>query len=247
MSNENIIWNTIDKLFTINKNILVNHHLDSYNDFFFNKIYNIFNEKNPILIQKDIDNDTKEFNYIAELFLGGLNGDKIYYGKPIIYDETREHFMFPNEARLRNMTYAITIHIDIDIKYKIMNKDNKYDESSITLEKIYLGKFPIMLNSKLCILNNLDKNTKFIMGECKNDNGGYFIIDGKEKAIISQEKFADNMIYIKDNHSELYSHSAEIRCVSEDSSKPIRTLSIRIVRPTDNYTNNNIVVNIPNV
>lgn len=247
MSNENIIWNIIDKLFTTNKNIFVNHHLDSYNDFFFKKIYNIFNEKNPILIQKDINNETKEFNYIAELFLGGLNGDKIYYGKPIIYDENREHFMFPNEARLRNMTYAITIHIDIVIKYKIMNQDKTYDESSITLEKIYLGRFPIMLNSKLCILNNLDKNTKFIMGECKNDNGGYFIIDGKEKTIISQEKFADNMIYIKDNHSELYSHSAEIRCVSEDSSKPIRTLSIRIVRPTDNYTNNNIVVNIPNV
>ena len=38
-----------------------------------------------------------------------------------------------------------------------------------------------MLNSDLCILNKLDKNVKFNMGECKNDKGGYFIIDGKEK------------------------------------------------------------------
>ena len=44
MSNENIIWNIIDKLFTTNKNIFVNHHLDSYNDFFLKK-YTIFSMK----------------------------------------------------------------------------------------------------------------------------------------------------------------------------------------------------------
>ena len=45
-------------------------------------------------------------------------------------------------------------------------------------------------------------------------------------------KFADNMIYIKSDFNELYSHSVEIRCVSEDASKPVRTLSLRILRPT---------------
>ena len=85
------------------------------------------------------------------------------------------------------------------------------------------------------------------MGECKNDSGGYFILDGKEKVIISQEKFADNMLYIRDKVNDLYSHSAEIRSVSEDASKPIRTLAIRIVSPSASLTNNQIVVNVPNV
>ena len=56
-----------------------------------------------------------------------------------------------------------------------------------------------MLKSDLCVLNKLKPRLKFNMGECKNDKGGYFIIQGKEKAIISQEKFANNMIYVCEN------------------------------------------------
>ena len=91
--------------------------------------------------------------------------------------------MKPNEARLRNMTYGTTLHVDVDIIYKIKDENGVENVSEIILEKIYFGKFPIMLNSDLCILNTLDSHVKFNMGECKNDKGGYFIIDGKEKII----------------------------------------------------------------
>ena len=60
-------------------------------------------------------------------------------------------------------------------------------------------------------------------------------------------KFADNMLYVRGKGNELYSHSAEIRSVSEDASKPVRTVGVRIVRPTAKYTNNQIVVSVPNV
>lgn len=245
---EELPWLIIDKLFTDNPYILVAHHLDSYNDFFANGINRIFKEKNPIKIMKQQDPKTSEFNYICNLYLGGKDGSKIYYGKPIIYDEDREHYMFPNEARLRNMTYGITIHYDVDVEFMILDQStNQMKPNSLTLEKIFLGRFPIMLASNLCILNGLDRYARFEMGECKNDRGGYFIIDGKEKCIIAQEKFADNMIYTRDKASDLYSHSAEIRSVSEDASKPVRTLAIKIVAPSAKYTNNQIVVVIPNV
>ena len=78
--------------------------------------------------------------------------------------------------------------------------------------------------------------------------GGYFIIDGKEKVIVSQEKFADNMVYVREYAVDAtYSHSAEIRSVSENVSKPVRTFSIRMVAPDSTYANKNLVVNIPNV
>ena len=248
-SYDNLSWIIIDKYFKDNPELFVRHHLDSYNDFINNKIYNIFKEKNPIKILKNQDETTKEYNLQAEIYLGGLDGTKLHFGKPIIYDEERSHYMYPNEARLRNMTYAFTLHIDVLVKYKLkLDPTNKeFNESETMLEKIYFGKFPIMLNSDLCILNKFNTNLKFHMGECKNDYGGYFIIDGKEKVIICQEKFADNMIYIKSDYNEIYSHVCEIRSVSEDSSKPIRTFSIRIMRPSPKYTNTQIVVNIPNV
>ena len=58
-----------------------------------------------------------------------------------------------------------------------------------------LGQIPIMLKSKLCVLNNLPGNTCFDMGECKYDQGGYFIIDGKEKVLIAQERQTENKIF----------------------------------------------------
>ena len=235
-----ISWKIIDKYFADNPNNLVKHHLDSFNDFFENGIFNIFRENNPL---KFVNENNK-----INIYLGGKDGDLIYFGKPTIYDETigerSKHYMYPNDARLRNMTYAVSIHYDIFIEY-INNNEIIHTD---TKTGIYLGRFPIMLQSKLCILNGLSPTVRYNMGECKNDYGGYFIIDGKEKSIIPQEKFADNMIYIKKNKGDNeYSYSADIRSVSDDTSKPIRTLSIRIVAPSLKYTNNQIVVSIPNV
>ena len=244
---DNIVWSIIDKYFNDNPNLLVVHHLDSFNSFVNNGIKKIFREKNPVTILQKQDPETKEYNYQANIYFGGKDGSLIQFGKPIIFDETRQHFMFPNEARLRNMTYGATIHYSIVIDYIIIDNEGNRQEITNQIDNIFLGKFPIMLNSDLCILNNLQKDVKFFMGECKNDLGGYFIIDGKEKAVISQEKFADNMLYIKDKFNDLYSHSAEIRSVSEDASKPIRTLSIRILSPSPSLTNNQILVNVPNV
>jgi DNA-directed RNA polymerase II subunit RPB2 len=115
------------------------------------------------------------------------------------------------------------------------------------LNKIFFGRFPIMLHSNYCILKDKPRELIFNLGECRNDNGGYFIIDGKEKVIISQEKFANNILYIKDKVNDLYSHSAEVRSESEDTSKPIRTTSVRRVSPTDKISYGQYVVELPNV
>ena len=250
---DKISWKIIDTYFNDNPHNLVAHHLESYNDFFSSGINKIFRDNNPIrFIEREDsteslakDKDTKKNE--ALLYLGGKDGSKIYFGKPIIYDEKHTHYMYPNDARLRNMWYGMTIHYDVDVDIFYYEGEER-KQASITLEKIYLGRFPIMLQSNFCILKTLAPEIRFNLGECRNDYGGYFIISGKEKVIISQEKFANNMLYIKKNkEDDNYSHSAEIRSVSEDPSKPIRTTAVNIVAPSPTLSNNQIVVMIPNV
>ena len=259
---DTIAWNLIDKYFKDNPYNLVAHHLDSYNDFFDKGIFQIFRENNPIrFIEREEQNKqlTAKGDVIEKgrnecfLYLGGKNGTKLYFGKPVIYDsnsnsgEPYPHYMYPNDARLRNMTYGTTIHYDVDVEFVFYEGEEKI-EQTITLEKIYLGRFPIMTHSNLCILKGITSQARFNLGECRNDFGGYFIIDGKEKCIVSQEKFADNMLYVRKNKDDnTYSYSCEVRSVSEDSSKPIRYTSAKIVAPDATYSNNQIVIDVPNV
>jgi DNA-directed RNA polymerase II subunit RPB2 len=248
---DQVSWKIIDTYFKDNPSNLVSHHLESYNDFFNDGIYRIFKDNNPIrFIERKDDKDEKNPTAPNEcfLYLGGKDGTKLYYGKPTIYDKSRVHYMYPNDARLRNMTYGTTIHYDVEVEMFFTDESGERKQHKTVLEKIYLGRFPIMLQSNMCILKSLSAEIRFNMGECKNDYGGYFIIDGKEKVIIPQETFANNVLYIrKYKEDELYSHSSEIRSVSEDPSKPIRTTGVKIVSPSTTLTNNQIVVVVPNV
>ena len=86
VNNEKLVWSIIDKYFTDNPESFVSHHLESYNDFFGSGLQRIFKEKNPIKIRKDQDPKTNEFNIQCNIFLGGKDGTKIYYGKQIQYN-----------------------------------------------------------------------------------------------------------------------------------------------------------------
>ena len=275
LQTDELHFKIIDKYFK--ENSLVEHHISSCNNFYDNSIKKILKDLNPLTYYSEY-NDAKKLNkYNVELYIGGKEGQLIYYGKPVIYDEGNVHYMFPNEARLRNMNYGISIHYDIEVEYTIYDSEFKKTEKftkyipdnpqreaqdkrktnaqkdvdnageQVNKDHLFLGMFPIMVQSNLCILNNLPKETRYTMGECRHDYGGYFIVDGKEKVIIPQEKFGDNLIYIREVNDNMHDYSVEVRSVSEDTSKPQRTFAIRRIAPSPSYTNGQIMVFIPNV
>ena len=248
-----VSWDIIDTYFKENPYNFVAHHLDSYNQFIEKGIFQILRENNPVrlLEQADKSGPGKKVNE-CRLYMGGKTGTRVYFGKPIVYDEDAEgepspQYMYPNIARLRNLTYGVAIHYDVEVEFTYY-VDNIERNDSIVLEKMYMGKIPIMLHSTLCILKGMAIEARYNLGECRNDWGGYFIINGKEKVIVSQEKFGDNMIYVKENKPDNpYSYSCEIRSVSEDTSKHIRVSAVKMMAPDATYTNKQIVVSVPNV
>ena len=93
------------------------------------------------------------------------------------------------------------------------------------LKKVNLGKIPIMLHSKLCCLDKMLPETLTQMGESRYDPGGYFIVEGREKVIICNERRAENQVLILKSGIEKYQYIAQIKSISEEQFLFARTCS----------------------
>ena len=198
-------WDVIDKYFQSTRNYLTKHQLDSFNYFLNEKIVETIRTFNPIIQQKD--------NSIVEIWIGGKDGSDISLMKPDI---------LPNTARLESKTYNCEIIAQtIDI---IITQDNNKKEF-IEKNKV-IGKIPVMLQSDLCNLKNLDTDDLIKFGECPYDQGGYFIIDGKEKVVISQEEFTQNKLTLAKPTatSSKYELEGEIKSASDENKLFVKTI-----------------------
>ena len=87
------------------------------------------------------------------------------------------------------------------------------------------------------------------MGECQYDQGGYFIISGKEKVIISQERITTNKIFIEKSKEPEFTYKALVRCTSEDNALFPKTLKFFIYSEEYNkgIRKNAICLTCPNI
>ncbi|KFA61168.1 hypothetical protein S40285_02206 [Stachybotrys chlorohalonatus IBT 40285] len=94
----------------------------------------------------------------------------------------------PMECRLRDMTYAAPIYVDI-VYIR--------DKQRIIKKNVPLGRLPIMLRSSKCRLSGANNDQMELMNECPLDPGGYFIINGTEKVILIQEQLSKNRVIVE--------------------------------------------------
>lgn len=243
----NWVWNIIEKMFETNhKKHLIKHQIDSYNDFVTNKIEQIITQYNPIKIYHDYHEETN--SYKNEIY---ITLHKPIITKPVISENdgsTKQ--MLPSEARLRNFSYSGSLYVNVDVKYITKSGEKLVDvkEFNTKFNNICIGKIPIMLRSKYCLLNEYRNEKNIDLEECNYDMGGSFIINGSEKVIICQERVAENKVYVfKSSKSNTkYSHIVEIKSSVENKFLPTKNISVKL-SSKENVYGRNIRVSIPHV
>lgn len=129
--------------------------------------------------------------------------ENISLRKPTIFENNGAILpMMPNDARLRNLTYASPLFVDVRVKTTFIN--NTKQGERITRERLFpnvhLGKIPVMVGSKYCLLHDQKHLHPGTLGECAEDFGGYFIVGGGERVIISQERMSENRPFVFRNN-----------------------------------------------
>ncbi|MGQ0536466.1 MAG: DNA-directed RNA polymerase subunit B'' [Methanobacteriota archaeon] len=178
---------------------LANHHIMSYNDFTNHWLQEIIDnikvgdeEAERGTIQTDIEG--------YEVKLG-----KIRVGNPIVKEaDGSTRLLTPMEARLRNLTYEAPMYLEfIPIIEGVEHEP----------EEVRIGDMPIMVRSSRCNITkeNLEKHegTQYTweeyirrimqLQEDPLDPGGYFIINGTERVLISLEDLAPNRVLVEFN------------------------------------------------
>lgn len=233
-------WQKIHSHFTDQASCWTKHHIESYNNTFLNDFPKVIAQFNPIILSWSTNDDQK---HILKVHMGARlekdgerhivkNLNRIYHShntqqKTLANNKQTLAPIYPNECRLKNMTYEHTIFTDIVIEYTEKDGSVFYDE----YERVALGTIPTMLQSALCILHKVPAQAMYRMGECIYDQGGYFIIDGKEKTLVGQERLVENKPFrVQGTENQPFSYAVDVRSMPEDTFQPARMTKIMLMK-----------------
>ena len=182
----------------------------------------LFFKSNPNFISKHHLDSYNEFTEkTVQKVIESMNPFPIIKEKVSVYVYVYDvHFTkpksLPNYCRMNNDTYMSQLMGTIKVVHN--NKEQIYPDT-------FLCNVPVMVHSNLCLLKDLDDKQLTSIGECPYDHGGYFIINGKEKVIVSQEHLVANKLFIADPvDPDHHKFQAFIKCTSDSDSVFPKTL-----------------------
>ncbi len=227
---------------------LVRHQIESYNDMINVQLKRTVDMFNPVKIASDQDYDKTTRKHRLEIEVTFTN---LYLSRPQIHENTgATKILFPQEARLRNFTYASMMTVDMNVKYIVRGSGTDSEQQVTTHHKVFpkiqIGKMPIMLKSCICVLTqhkHLDHN---ITGECPYDAGGYFIINGSEKTVLGQERAAENKVlcYNVSKNNNKWRYVAEIKSVPDSKCISPKQINMMVVTKQNGF-GHPLVIQIP--
>ena len=168
---------------------LVSQQLESYNKFVTETMQKLVEELGEV--------EPLESGYKIEFI-------KVKYGEPIVKESGGDiRKVTPTECRIRDLTYAAPIYVYMRLKNP---KGEIKDEGWVEI-----GFMPVMVRSVLDPLSKLSPEELVEQGEDPRDPGGYFIVDGSERVIVTQEDLALNKVLVdKGGPQSTVTHTAKV-------------------------------------
>lgn len=222
------MWSIIDKFFTQSgdadcSNRLVAHQIQSMNEFLDKKVIQIIQGFNPIQICHNYSVENRDFKHKIN-----LNILQPAISKPMFqHTDGSQVVMTPHLARMNNLTYSGNLYVDIHVTTETVNDDGVIERKETRFPSVCIGKIPIMVRSKACVLTQMpalaEDNGRH---ECRYDVGGYFIINGNEKVVISQDRISENKTLVFAPNGGADGLYAEIRSMPDGMFLPPKTTSL---------------------
>jgi DNA-directed RNA polymerase II subunit RPB2 len=211
---------------------LTQHQISSFNEFTSSQIEQTIDQFNPVIAHADTDYCKVNKKYALDVMMRFSN---FKIGRPQIHENNgSSKVMFPQEARLRNFTYAASMFVDVHVQYFVRSGPTLEEIQCLNrvLPNIPIGKLPIMLKSSICVLSQYSHLDHETTGECKYDPGGYFIINGSEKTVLGQERMAENKMYCFPATGALMKYIAqvEMKCVPDDKRVSPKQVNVLITK-----------------
>jgi DNA-directed RNA polymerase II subunit RPB2 len=241
---------------------IVSHQLESFNHFMDIDIPEIVQQVNPLIVRGSpetplsgprsaLASATGLSTSAANALMGrtseiaasstasreyevALCFENVSLRKPTIFENNGAILpMMPNDARMRNLTYASPLFVDVRIKTTFI--DNTRGGVRETRERLFpnvhLGKIPVMVGSKYCLLHDQKHLEPIALGECAEDYGGYFIVGGGERVIISQERMAANrpVVFRNNRNPTKDVEVIEVKSIGPDNDQVPKSNAVKIM------------------
>ena len=232
--------NDIDQLIRLyfkQPNTLYTHLFSSFHQLIEEIIPYSLNKENNYFYES-IDNNT--------IYLHGFKCSNIRIKPPT--NPSNNEMLSPKEARTKHLKYFATIIADV-VQF-VEKEDMVTVDKTVTLigspdKDVNIASIPIMIKSKYC--STYIKND--MLGECRYDPGGYFIVNGKEKIVMSIEKMVDNKILIFSKSDPTVAdgktYLAHINSRQDDWSDNLQILTIKNRKLGDFVLSNSQFSDIP--
>jgi DNA-directed RNA polymerase II subunit RPB2 len=159
---------------------LTRQALYSFDDFIGRIVPTVIDNHKPIVVRPSLS------NYDIGVIPNTIKISNVRFGVPSCVEKNGDiRRLNPMECRNRDLLYSSPMYVQVDHTFPGGHK---------THNDVFFARMPVMVRSALCTLTQ-NSEDDYANNECPEDPGGYFLVNGREKTLVVQERIAPNTIF----------------------------------------------------